>query len=283
MEIKTSSRSDVKVKIALTGLAGSGKTYSSLLLARGLCSSWDKVCLIDTENGSSNLYAHLGPFKVMTLDAPFSPEKYVQALLKCKEAGIDVVIIDSISHCWEFLLQAHASLAGNSFTNWGKITPRHDSFVQSILQTEMHVIATMRTKTGYVLNQINGKYVPEKLGLRTIQRDGIDYEFTALFELDPNHRASVTKDRTSLFPKDKSLVIDTSTGSMLLGWCNPEQDELAVRIHETKSISELMLLYSSNPKSQKTHADVYKQKQLDLRETGSNGRIGSNGKGVSHG
>ena len=277
MEIKKSSRSDVKVKIALTGVAGSGKTYSSLLLAEGLSSSFDKVCLIDSEQGSSNLYSHLGVFNVITLEPPFSPEKYIQAIEKCKDEGMEVVIIDSISHCWEFLLQAHASLVGNSFTNWGKITPRHDAFVQSILQSDMHIIATMRTKSGYVLNQVKGKYVPEKVGMRTIQRDGIDYEFTTLFDLDANHKATATKDRTNLFEKGKIFQLDTSIGSKLSNWCRGDTDILSQRIKETKSISELMLLFNSNPKSQKTHGDLYKQQQLDLQDAGSNGREASHG------
>ena len=109
--------------MGLQGPSGSGKTYSALLLAYGLCYTWNKIAVIDTENHSAELYAHLGEYNVINLTAPFTPEKYIQALEVCEKAGMEVVIIDSTTHQWENLLEYHSSLQGNSFTNWGKITP----------------------------------------------------------------------------------------------------------------------------------------------------------------
>ena len=128
MQLEFATRKKAKIKMALQGPSGAGKTYSALLLAHGLCNIWEKIGVIDTENGSSNLYAHLGPFKVMTLAAPFTPEKYSQALSICIKHELEVIIIDSISHEWEGsggILDTHSAMAGNSFTNWSNVTPRH--------------------------------------------------------------------------------------------------------------------------------------------------------------
>ena len=118
--------------MGLQGPSGSGKTYSALLVAYGLSYNWSKVAVIDSENHSAELYAHLGNYNVINLAAPFTPEKYSQAIDVCEQAGIEVIIIDSTTHCWENLLDFHSSLQGNTFTNWAKVTPRHNDFVQKI-------------------------------------------------------------------------------------------------------------------------------------------------------
>ena len=176
MQLRQSERKQAKIKMALQGSAGSGKTFSSLLLAKGLTNGdFSKVAIIDTENGSADLYAHLGNYNVVSLKPPFTPQQYVDAITLCENSGMEVIIIDSISHCWDYLLDYHSSLAGNSFTNWAKIKPLEKQFVDKILQSNAHIIATMRTKQDYVLNQKDGKMIPEKVGLKAVQRDGLDY------------------------------------------------------------------------------------------------------------
>ena len=143
MKLQTAARKRAKIKMAVQGPSGSGKTLTSLLVSSGLCGSWNKVAVIDSESGSSELYSHLGPYQVLQLHPPFSPERYIEAITICEKSGIEVVIIDSITHEWENLLEYHASMQGNSFTNWGKVTPRHNAFVQKILQSPLHIICTM--------------------------------------------------------------------------------------------------------------------------------------------
>jgi hypothetical protein len=222
MEIRKAERSQVKVKLGLQGPSGSGKTYSSLLMAFGLTNNWSKIAIVDTENFSADLYSHLGNYNVLSLNAPFTPERYVEAIKICETAGIEVIIIDSVSHEWEGaggILETHGNMAGNSFTNWSKLTPRHNAFIQALLQSPCHIIATIRSKQDYVLNERNGKYVPEKVGLKGVTREGLDYEFTIVFDLDIKHYAQASKDRTGLFMDKPQLILSEKTGLRLKTWC----------------------------------------------------------------
>jgi hypothetical protein len=261
LELRKSSRKQAKIRVALTGPSGSGKTFSSLLLARGLASDWHKVVVLDTEHGSADLYADLGPYQVITLKNPFSPEQYIQAMDLAQKEGMEVIVIDSLSHCWEYLLDVHGNMVGNSFTNWAKITPRQNALVQAILQSSSHVIATLRTKQDYVLNQKNGKYIPEKVGLKTVQRDGVDYEFTLVFDIDIKHQAIASKDRTGLFADKPQFTIDEKTGKTIKVWCESGVEEdfevLRERIRETKSVKELLEIYESHPSSRKELRDAF--------------------------
>lgn len=220
MQLRPSTRREVKMKLALQGSSGSGKTYSSLLIAYGIVSDWSKIAVIDTENGSADLYAHLGEYNVLTLEAPYTPEKYIQAIDLCEASDMEVIIIDSISHCWDYLLDFHANLQGHSFANWAKVTPRQNCFIQRILNSRCHVICTMRSKQDYVLSERNGKMVPEKVGLKAVQRDNVDYEFTLVFDLDIKHNAVASKDRTGLFMNRPEFVITPQVGKLILNWCN---------------------------------------------------------------
>lgn len=269
MQLRKTERKKAKIKMALQGASGSGKTYSSLLLAKGLCNgNLDKVAVICTENGSADLYAHLGDYQVISLKPPFTPEQYIQALNICEQAGIEVIILDSITHSWEELLDFHSRLPGNSFTNWAKVTPRYRALVDKILQVNAHVIATMRTKQDYILNQKDGKFIPEKVGLKAVQRDGIDYEFTLVFEIDIKHFATSSKDRTGLFIKKPEFMITEETGKKILDWCNMgtsviELDKLnltarekivipslSTEIQECNSLAELLVLYKKQDTQQ---------------------------------
>ncbi|MEC4086642.1 AAA family ATPase [Myroides odoratimimus] len=271
MQLRQSERKRAKIKMALQGSAGSGKTYSSLLLAQGLTNGdLSKVAIIDTENGSADLYAHLGNYNVLSLQPPFTPEAYIKAIEICEQANMEVIIIDSISHCWDELLDFHSKLVGNSFTNWAKVTPRQKSFVDKILQSSAHIIATMRTKQDYVLNQKDGKYIPEKVGLKAVQRDGVDYEFTLVFDIDIKHYVVSSKDRTSLFMGKPEFIINESTGRKILEWCNkgeaPDRTKESIRnlINNCKTVQELLILYQQNPIYQNEFRSVFEQKKAQL-------------------
>lgn len=115
MNLRQSSKKQAKIKLALQGCAGSGKTYSALLLANGLCRDWTKIAVIDSENGSADLYAHLGNYNVLPLQDNFTPESYIEAIQICESAGMQVIILDSISQCWDNLLEYHGRSARQQF------------------------------------------------------------------------------------------------------------------------------------------------------------------------
>lgn len=279
MQLRQSQRRRAKIKMALQAPSGAGKTMSAILLAKGLCNGdLSRVVVIDTENGSADLYAHLGNYNVISLKPPFTPQQYVEAINVCEKAGMEVIIIDSISHCWDYLLDYHSSLAGNSFTNWAKIKPLEKSFMDKILQCDAHVIATMRTKQDYVLNQKDGKFIPEKVGLKAVQRDGVDFEFTLVLDIDIKHYATASKDRTGLFMDKPEFKITPEIGSKILEWCNqdfsqeattdmytdPILSDISERIPKCENITTLLALYKQYPEHQEALKSMYEEQKRKL-------------------
>ncbi|CAM4062327.1 AAA family ATPase [Gillisia hiemivivida] len=223
MKLQQAQRSQVKLRIGLSGPSGYGKTYSALLLAFGITNDWSKIAVIDTENNSASLYSHLGDFNVLSLEEPYSPQRYVEALKTCEMADMEVIIVDSISHEWQGkggCLEMHEKLGGR-FQDWAKITPYHNSFVDGILQSKCHVITSTRRKVDYSLDRdMNGKTKVMKLGTKEITREGFEYELTVNFELiNDNHLVKASKDRTGLFMNKPEFIINQSTGKKLKEWC----------------------------------------------------------------
>ncbi|GAB6178999.1 hypothetical protein JCM14036_03180 [Desulfotomaculum defluvii] len=202
VQFQRAQRKRAKLRLALAGPAGAGKTYSALLIAFGI---GGRVAMIDTERGSGELYSHLGEYDVCTIEAPFLPEKYVEAIKVAEGAGYDIIIIDSLTHAWAGtggVLDIHgyaADKSGNSWTAWRQVTPRHNELVDALLQSKCHIIATLRSKMDHIQTTENGKTVVKKVGMNPIQRDGMEYEFGLFLDLDQSHMASSSKDRTSLF------------------------------------------------------------------------------------
>lgn len=210
-----------KLRLGIVGAAGSGKSYSSLLIAKGL---GGKIAVIDTENGSADLYADIADFDVDTLKAPYSIDKYINAIKEAENLGYNTIIIDSLSHAWAGdggLLDQQGRIADsgkNGFSAWRSITPLHNKLIETILNSDCHIIATMRAKTDYILQENDrGKQMPVKVGLAPVQREGMDYEFTVVFDIDTKHNAVCSKDRTSLF---NGMIFTPSeeTGQLLLKW-----------------------------------------------------------------
>lgn len=221
LQLRKAERRQAKMRVGVTAPSGGGKTYSALLLARGLAGDWNKVALIDTENGSGELYAHLGPYSVITLDAPYTPERYVEAIRACEQAGMDVIIVDSATHEWDGpggCLEIKDSLGGK-YQDWAKVTPRHQRFLNAIVRSDCHIVTTTRRKQDYEMTKDGNKVVVEKVGLKEVQRDGFEYELTLNFELDIRHNAIASKDRTELFADKPSFVITVATGEALRRWC----------------------------------------------------------------
>lgn len=252
MKLQKAKRKQVKLKIGLSGPSGYGKTYSALLLAFGMTNDWNKIAIIDTENNSASLYSHLGEFNVLTLNEPYTPERYIEAIRVCEQSEIEVLIIDSISQEWSGkggCLEIHEQLGGR-FQDWNKVTPRHNSFLDAIIQSKLHVITTSRRKVDYSLDQdSNGRTKVMKLGTKEIQREGYEYEITVNFEfLNDKHLVSASKDRTGMFVGKPEFIINASTGKKLLDWCNQgtSLEELKMMIESTTSNDELKNIYNEN-------------------------------------
>jgi hypothetical protein len=189
-----------RVRLALVGASGTGKTYSALRIG---CTISKKVALIDTEHGSAAKYADTFSFDTMLLDT-FNPQKYIEAIHEAEKAGYEVIILDSLSHAWfgkEGALEqvdkiAARSQSHNTYFAWREVTPVHMALIDAMLQSSAHIIATMRAKTEYVVEDNgNGKKVPRKIGLAPIQRDGMDYEFDVVGTLAPNNSLVIDKTR----------------------------------------------------------------------------------------
>lgn len=229
----TATRRKAKLRLAILAPAGGGKTKGALKIARGLA-EWDKVYVLDSERGSASLYANDGPFKVAELDE-YHPQKYIDGIKAAEDAGAEVIIIDSLSHAWAGtggtldLKGAAEAKSGNGWTAWRNVTPLHNALVEAMLQSKCHVIATMRVKMEYVQEKdANGKTVIKKVGLQPVQREGLEYEFTTLFDVDVEHFATCAKDRTGLFDT-RRFKIDEGIGTELKAWLDSGADALPAK------------------------------------------------------
>ena len=276
MELHQAKRSKAYMRISLQGHSGVGKTYSALLLAFGLTGDWKKIAVIDTENQSADLYSELGNYYVLSLSPPYSPEKYAEAILLCEASGIECAIIDSISHEWSGkggCLQLHeeataAMRVPNSFQAWATITPRHQAFIDSILKCKCHVISTIRAKSDYVMTERNGKQVPTKVGLAPVTRDGFDFEMTVALDIDAEHYAFTSKDRTGLFSGKPKFQITADTGKAILQWCNEGEDlkeTIKVLIKQCVTVDDLNILYHKYPAWKKELYDDFSNRKLQIQ------------------
>ena len=225
MAFVKAKKEKIWTKILLGGSSGSGKTYSALRLATGLAKKCGSgIAAIDTEAGRIRYYANEFDFSDMQLTEPFTPEKYIEAINDAVNSGFKVLIIDSISHEWNYCVDIHDKMPGNSWTNWSKVTPRHDAFMEKILQAPIHIIATVRGKDEYVLEEKNGKQTPKKVGLGFKQRDGVEYNYTATFNIaQDTHIAEATKDNTHIF-EGRYEVLTEKDGEALYDWANAGED-----------------------------------------------------------
>lgn len=265
MQFVKAQRKKARLRLALSGTSGSGKTYGALQIAKGL---GGKIAVLDTERGSASLYSDTVDFDVVELGPPYEPERFIEVMDAAAKAGYDVLIIDSITHEWKGaggMLEivdniARAKFRGNSYAAWNEGDKRHRRFVDAMLHSPLHVIVTMRSKAVYVEGERNGKKTIEKQGAAPEQRDGIEYEFTAVLDLTVDGNLAVkSKDRTRLF--NDPFRITEETGRKLRDWLEsgadmpepvkptpPAPAQPAPKVPATKqTLSDLATYYANDP------------------------------------
>ena len=249
MKFEKAMRKKARLRLALTGPSGSGKTYSALLVAKGI---GGRIAVLDTEKGSASLYSDVADFDVLELEPPFAPERFIEAISAAEQAGYDTLVLDSITHEWSGVggclelvdTIAKAKFRGNSWSAWSEINPRHRLFLDAILRSPMHIIATMRSKTETAQAEENGRKKVAKLGMKSEQRDGVEYEFTTVLDIGhETHHAIASKDRTKLFSNADPVVLSEQTGKQLLNWlesgADPREEALKQFVVDASSAQDL--------------------------------------------
>ena len=223
VQIRKARRSATKLRLLLPGPSGSGKTWGGLTLAKGI---GGRAVVIDTEQGSSDMYDELHEFDVVDLGPPFTPERYIECITACENAGYDIIIVDSITHEWngkggclELVDEiARAKFKGNTWSAYSEITPRHRAFIDAMLRSKAHIIATARAKTETAQVDEGGRKRVVKLGMAAETRQGVEFEFDVVLDLvHDGHFATVSKDRTGVFSGDPK-PITVETGRRLAEW-----------------------------------------------------------------
>lgn len=280
--LRKAQRKRVKLKIGLVSASGGGKTLGSLLIAYGIVRNsypsisdeevWEKIAIIDTENGSGELYSnrdianiHIGEYCTVPLEPPFESSKYIEAINLCYNSGIEVIIVDSLTHLWSGeggALDKQANIAkrtGNSFTSWKEPKKEFRAVIDKILQTDSHFITTMRSKVEYSQEKDgNGKTTVRKVGTAPVAMDGVDYEFSVVFDLDFDHIAAASKDRTGLFD-GKYIKLSPDVGKALISWVNetPEvSKEKVVATQEFNSEDNVKSVLEEIKKEFSTKLDI---------------------------
>lgn len=280
---KKASKKQLKLRLLLEGVSGSGKTFSALRVAKAM---GKKIAVIDTEKGSASLYSDRFEFDCCELAPPYKPEAYVEAIRGAEKAGYDVLIIDSISHEWSGdggCLDIQSKLGGR-YQDWAKVTPRHQAFIEAILQSSMHIIATARSKSDFAMVTENGKTKVEKLGMKTEQRDGLEFEFTTVLRINQNHMFEASKDRTNLFDGAQDILTEKH-GKKLMDWlesgepeklasefnipaavvAEPEKDWMP-DIKACKTPDELVKLWHKMPADKQKYIDTFQSHKKALLE-----------------
>lgn len=242
---RKAERRQMRLRVGMAGPSGSGKTVSSLLVAYGITGDWNAIGLVDTEHNSGDIPVgstvngvKIGQYNILELEPPYTPDAYIEAINEAERAGLKGLILDSISHAWAGeggLLEQHGKIAkrgGNSFDAWRDVTPLHNKFVEAMLSCNLHLIATLRSKTGYEVEKTDRGVSIKKMGMAPVQRDGMEYEFTVFFDLDQSHQASSSKDRTSLFD-GKIFTPSPKTGELLRDWAESGVEAPAAQVRAT--------------------------------------------------
>lgn len=229
MKLQRITKKQTKIRLALQGPHESGKTKSALLLAHGLTGDWSKVAIIDTEQNSASLYSQLGPFNTVQIGSPYTVERFIESIELCELAGMEAIIIDSITPEWTGelgCLHQTTLLEGSSAERWIQVMARHNTFINTIQTSPAHIIATVRSAEDKVY-----------------QEKGYIHHFITALRLDHNYKAHVLKDKTGLFRNLGHIRCDEIIGARLLEWCKKGQvsvsQELQERINNCTTVEEL--------------------------------------------
>lgn len=215
-------REQIWVKVLFTGPSGSGKTYSALRMATGFAAKeGGRVAFVDTENGRVRYYANEFDFDEMQLTAPYTSEKYMDAIALAISAGYHILVIDSLSHEWLWCNDVVNNMPGNSFQNWGKVkTQHHNKLMEQVIQSPIHIFATARGKDKWSIEEKDGKKTPRKVGEGSVQSDDVEYNYTVTFNLTQDSNvATCTKDNTHIF-EGRYEKITEEDGQKLYDWAN---------------------------------------------------------------
>lgn len=291
MQVANAIREKQKALIGLVGPSGSGKSLSALLLAYGIVKEaypdlseeelWKKIGAADTEHrrllnyvGQTHGNITIGSFKYIDFEPPFNTERYNMAIKLLMQQGVEVIIVDSLSHQWQGeggVVETHGGMQGNSFQNWGKLAPESSKLVKGLTTANVHMITTLRVKSDYVIEQVDGKNVPKKVGMKPVQKDDMEYEFDTVFSISMDHTARVSKDITNLFEGDEFIITD-EIGSKLYRYLelgvDVQAEERARREEEEanrmSNVAKIRELSSTDDKVAKIVSDCEFKANLQL-------------------
>lgn len=265
LTFKPAVRSAVRLKVLLDGPSGSGKTFGALSLAEGIATD-GRVAVVDSEHERASFYADRFAFDSLSL-SDHHPDRYVEAIDAAVDGGYGVVVVDSLTHAWQNVLQRKEqherdNPRANQFTMWGLFTPAWERLIQHILAVPVHVICTARSKQAYEQSESNGKKQIVKLGLQPQVRDGTEYEFGLVFSLAQSHRAVATKDNTNLFGGREEMwnLADGSVPNALKGWL---ETATPVAAPEAGTVSAINAAIAALPEAeQKRYRQAWAKKRL---------------------
>lgn len=250
LQFTKATKEQAKLRLALFGPSGAGKTYTALRMATGMGGN---IAVIDTERGSASKYADRFEFDVLELGSR-NIATYCQAIEAANQAEYNVLIIDSLTHAWQELLAdidkiAKARYRGNRWSAWSDGTPMQHELIDTLLSCNCHIIATMRSKTEWATQNENGKIKPIRVGLAPEQGKGIEYEFDMLMEISPEHIAVVLKDRTGKYQDEMIELPGEEFGQSLAEWLKegvvPKTRARVTQQNNDQSRDELIAAYST--------------------------------------
>ena len=276
MAFKRAIREQVWLKVLLTGPSGGGKSTSALKLATGIYSKCggEGIAYIGTEGSRDKYYADKYEYDLIQLDKTgdsrkfedTSPESYIHQIDEAINGGYKILVIDTMTPEWIYINEVHDAMKGNSFTNWGKVKPRHTKFMEKILMSPIHIICCARGKDAWVMEDQNGKQVPRKVGMGGQTDKDVSYSMAVSLLLNDQdkHTFECDKDNTGLFDGVYGRAITEKDGEDLFYWAN-DSDIPAPAIEKKYEKAEI----SGDDKLKSLKQEIIKEYAIKEGDTGS--------------